>query len=88
MRFILVFTILGPALLSMCLTGLVMAPEEIVPFWPIFLIIPAAIAFTVFSQKIVKKYFDHDRDAKMMRIIAPIIGFLIGPVVYMYMLSL
>ncbi len=66
----------------MCLTWLVMAPEEIVPLWPIFLVIPATIALTVFSQKISKKYFDYDDGLKFMRIIAPIIGFLVGPAVY------
>ena len=77
-------TILGPATTSMCLTWLILAPEEIVPLWPIFIVLPAAIIFTIFSQKVAKKYFDHNKIFQKLRFVLQAIGGLTGPLVYFF----
>lgn len=92
MRILLVFYLLGPAVLSTVLTWAILAPEEMVPFWPVIPICAAALGLTIWSQvwgtRFMEKHKDdRDRVGTIWSLrIASVLSLGIGP--FTYFLSL
>lgn len=82
MGLIFVLNALGPALLSTTLFWAVFAPQEIQPFWPIFIVLPLTLGMTVAGQRLTKRYFSHNAAARNMARLSFYAGLAVGPFVF------